>query len=343
MRHTFSRDIRTKSFLLPVVVMLALSLILYLRVWHSELRNNLVRVSLLHNPVEDAYPYTLDIASQVPSVARMVGRLHLRAERPDVALYWLQRATSGMQAPLAYFDLCAYYWESHREQQALTACRAGHVPAQYWRSEGARAEVAHDPDTAMRAYKMAITLDPDLIDARLRLADLWEKQQRPYEVIRLLEQWVNHPKFSPGQYRLLSSAYGKLGQSDRAVRVLLEGSRRFPDSAVIQLFIAYAYSDRGEIDLAAPWYDLYLQQQPNTVYVLGQRARIAEAQKDWDLAASLYERAAALSPSDTGLWLGLGRSREAAGQTVAAVAAYERVLQLDPGNEYARKRIQALR
>ncbi len=311
MERTSSRDTRTRSSLI-LVVALALLFNLCLPGLYSELRNNLVRVSLLHSPVGEASPDVLDIASQVPSVARMVGRLHLRAERPDVALYWLQRATSGTQAPLAYFDLCVYYWESHREQEALTACQAGHVPAQYWRSQGGRAEVAHDPDTAMRAYKMAVTLDPDLIDARLRLADLWEKQQRPDEVIRLLEPWLDDPRSSPLLFRLLGSAYGKLGQSDRAVSVLLEGNRRFPDSSVIQLFIAYAYSDRGEGDLAAPWYDLYLQQEPRTVYVLHQRARIAEAQKDWDLAASLYERAAALSPSETGLWLGLGRSREAA-------------------------------
>ena len=280
-----------------------------------------------------------------PNLARLIGHAYLEAGHTDVAVALLTHATSGSQAPLAYFDLCTQAWDAGRTEDAFAHCKAGGISAQVWIDRAVQFVASGNQEEAIRAYRFAVDLEPEWHLPRQRLAGLLQEQARYDDIIQLLESWIErYPDASPDPYHQLGNAYWKLGQSGRALQFLLEGNRRFPNETTIYLFLAYVYDDTGDLDAAAQWYDRILEKNPNShTYILVKRGKIAETLKDPETAIDLYRRATERAPDSLDAWLGLARSFEMAGLLGEAINAYERVLELNPNNEFSRDHLEQLR
>jgi len=282
--------------------------------------------------------------AHIQNVKRLIGHLYFLHGDSDRAKIWLEESTSGPQALLANADLCLLLWDSGRFHEAVEACEAGKVPAQYWLARGARATNANQDEMAIRAYQMAVELEPDEVNIRMQLVILLGNSGRYDKVIQLLgPRLETHPNEAPEPYRELGRAYWILGQNDLALNVLLRGNRYFPDDFSIYSFLGRVYEELGDLKSATYWYDRSLEQQPNQIYDLIHSASIAEMQLDWEKALQFYDRVVTLDPIKAEAWIGLGRASEAIGFTDLAISAYERVLELRGKNWFAEQRLEELR
>ncbi len=334
---------QSKSYIPVALLSLALVFGMFLSGTHQTFANNLWRVSFWKQ-IRAAPVMHLASIPDNPNLARMVGHAYLEAGHTDVAVALLTHATSGSQAPLAYFDLCTQAWDAGRTEEALADCKAGGIPAQVWIDRGVQFVASGNQDEAIRAYRFAVDLEPEWHLPHQRLADLLKKQARYDEIIQLLEPWIQrHPDASPDPYHQLGNAYWKLGQSGRALQFLLEGNRRFPDAPAIHLFFAYIFEDTGDLDSAAKWYDSYLEQNPRShITIFLKRAKIAEILNDPETAIELYRQAIAIDPENINAWIGLGRSAKAIRNNTLAKQAFSQALALDPNNKEANQELNTL-
>jgi tetratricopeptide (TPR) repeat protein len=72
-------------------------------------------------------------------------------------------------------------------------------------------------------------------------------------------------------------------------------------------------------------------------------AWMAETKGDFKLASVELEQAIKISPTHAGLWAHLGRVDERKGDVGGAVAAYNRALNVDPGQFEAKRRLEVIK
>jgi tetratricopeptide (TPR) repeat protein len=207
--------------------------------WFSPvLKHNLLRISLLHSPNVPSAEMITEAAKK-PDLARLVGRLLVEAGMPEDALYWLKLGTSGRTASLAYLDICVLHWQAGKFDQALEACGAGKVPAEYWIMYGQELEADGQVyPQAVKSYMMAILVDPNVPGGSGHL-ELLRKRLTPDEWISLLQPFVlAYPQTASQIYRFLGEAYLNAGQKERAIQVVSDGLRFFPDAPELLKFLA---------------------------------------------------------------------------------------------------------
>jgi tetratricopeptide (TPR) repeat protein len=188
---------------------------------------------------------------------------------------------------------------------------------------------ATDPRIRTAQGSLALrTGDPATADALLSAArPLWGKRS-PSAV------WFH--------YAALAAALS--GDAARAVALLEEGVEAHPHSAALLNNLAAACERRGGFEVAATWAERALFEEPT----------LAQAQKNvgdahyragrYDEAFEALQRAVKLLPTASAdAHLKLGNIRMRRGDRAAAIATWERALELDPGNAIARANLDAVR
>jgi tetratricopeptide (TPR) repeat protein len=102
-----------------------------------------------------------------------------------------------------------------------------------------------------------------------------------------------------------------------------------------------AYRTLGEDDKARGSYDQALRLNPNQSNAYLGLGQLLEKQNQLDDAIRNYSKSVELLPTDTGFLL-LGHALEIAGRRTEALAAYQTVLKLSPGNPQAQHAVDAL-
>lgn len=118
-------------------------------------------------------------------------------------------------------------------------------------------------------------------------------------------------------------ARSALGDDRAALEAFAQAQRADPRSLDVQHYLAMHHLTHGRFELAAPLFEEVLRGQPEKHAALRGLAEIREREGRLPEAALLYERAAN-SARDPGLdWAALGRLRMGAGETAAAIRAFE--------------------
>jgi tetratricopeptide (TPR) repeat protein len=316
----------------------------------ATLQENIWAIGLL-KATQDKSPLTLPNSNlaQKSQNAYLIGQALFSSGQAQAALPWLEASlTIDSRAGLSYLDLCIYAWQQGQLDTALQHCRAGHIPAEYWQQQGIFYERISNFDAALAAYWLAILLDPQH-DLRVeeQFASLGKKYSRdPYHFIELVEPWLSEfPEASAQPYRLVGEYYWQVGNPGSAFQVLQDGYAHFPTSPDLLYHLAYYTYDHGRGDLrqAAIWFDLCIQQKPDYLLAISQRAAIAMKLQDWPAALEFYKRAVMLDSNQVDLWLDLGRSYQMLGNSEQAAFAYEKALFLDPFNIFAQEQLGQLR
>ncbi len=122
-------------------------------------------------------------------------------------------------------------------------------------------------------------------------------------------------------------AAGQLQAADQVYRRFLQSH---PGLADAWLGLALLTRDSGARDAALPFLAKAVALAPADADAHVHYARALLEREDFDSAAVHLRAACALRPGDAVAWEGLGIAEQAAGNVVAAVAAYRRALELDP-------------
>jgi tetratricopeptide (TPR) repeat protein len=164
---------------------------------------------------------------------------------------------------------------------------------------------------------------------------------------RLANQYLQLLQREPSYGKVLDllwDLYEKKAQTPLLLDYLKGASESGPE--VAKLIYAHLLRKSGDVDAARPFYDQVLEADPANLPAMKALAEIADQQKRWAKALSLYTRLVELVPATDPDGLAM-RLRKAAihrlqGQTEMAVADWKALLVAQPGNVPLRSEIVGL-
>lgn len=279
------------------------------------------------------------IARGRPAQARdLFDALVERTPEDPQAHYWLARVLIATRE-----------FEAGIESLARSVSLAGEPLASRLKLELGKAyEFTGDPANAERVFGeiAAEAREADVVaDARrrgdrLRATRLAEED--PGAALALYDELV---AAAPDDLRLAEAradVLEALGRHDEADRVYLDLLRREPDDISLHMRVAATWDERGEGERARPLYTRVLALDPPSEVArvaldgLGLGAGVERLQQgDAEEALAIFRSILEVVDDAAPVVLAAGLAERQLGQLDAAEASFERVLQLEPGNDVA--------
>jgi tetratricopeptide (TPR) repeat protein len=167
------------------------------------------------------------------------------------------------------------------------------------------------------------------------------RSQQPQAAVSLLQQGLMQFPRSATMHFELGNAFSDCHQFQDAIneyQIALKTDPPFPEAL---LNIAYAYCNGGQNALAIPWFQRFLNENPNSPRVPEVQSQMLMAQAA-DLSSShrydakkLLEQAIAINPNDTRVHFKMARIKDELGDTQGAINEYEQVLAIQPNHSAA--------
>lgn len=287
-----------------------------------------------------------DLASAVPAFRKIVDR------EPGIEDAWeyLALAQLGLGRPneASATYLAALEHVPHSKRLAL---RAATLFLQMGRlddaSVHARRAIPYDPaaahallaqvamarghlDAAEIEARAALSVAGDRRpEARLIMADILIARGEPRQAADLLSRALDEGIKTDSVYSKLAMTYLRIGESDRAQRVLegFEGS----DDPGIMLAIAKVAMSRRQWDEARAWAERALIAAPNDAVVKLNLGIIAMAEGKLAEAEAHLQESVAANPNSFDAWNALASVLAQQGDTEGAIAAWQRARAINPG------------
>ncbi len=143
--------------------------------------------------------------------------------------------------------------------------------------------------------------------------------------------------------RSLAFALASKGEFDLAEDTYKDSLAADPDDPYAHADFAYLLSDKGEPNQAFSQLAQAVKLAPQAAALHVDLAWMAETKGDFKLASDELQKAIKLSPTHAGLWAHLGRVDERKGDVDGAIAAYNRALNVDPGQFEAKRRLEVIK
>lgn len=203
------------------------------------------------------------------------------------------------------------------------------------------------PDSAEVAYRQAVELDPNLVDARVRLAELYEVSGRPELAIPHAESASKLDPTNPRALMATAVAYQQLNDVARAraaYEATLAINPKYPGAANN---LAYLLSEQpGQEELAFRLASSAQQISPDDPHVLDTLGWILYKRGDYQRAVTVLKQSASKLPESPGVQYHLGMAAEKMGDTTTARAALTKAVGASSefaGKEEARKALARLK
>ena len=258
---------------------------------------------------------------------------------PAQAETWLQAGVTDSSRMLTYLDLCLWYWDQGRKEEAVTACREGQGTAIYWLREGITAQIENHQAEAIDYFIMATQVEPESAEAWYRLAVVLQLEQRNGEAVVAFQEAVN---LGYPAYDSLGAIYLQQGRLEEARQVLLEGIAVYPEAQYTYLYLAQVAEADEKWAEADDWYRQLTEVAPDYGPGYVGRGRIAVRLGQYEQAVTYFQQAVQVEPSRVGFWLELGNVAVQAHEIQVAISAYQEVLILQPENQQARAELEIL-
>ena len=210
------------------------------------------------------------------------------------------------------------------------------------------------PDAALKSYKQALAIEPKLVMAQLGLAAAATQTGEFDAALVSLKAAIQiEPQNAEALWALAQLYDQSLGSGERAAVVYRQFARLFPgDPRVLKAQERLAALEPSPVrprsrtaDAAAstpaavtagaghPVLNIKTGglRNPHAAAQAYNRARIYQAQQDWDSAIVFYQRAVENDPGMVNAFFNLGVVFSAKGDAAAAREAYERAIRIQPG------------
>ncbi len=203
------------------------------------------------------------------------------------------------------------------------------------------------PDSAELAYRQAVELDPNLVDARIRLAELYEASGRPELALPHAESAAKLDPSNPRALMAAGVAYQQLNDVPRAraaYEATLAISAKYPGA---ENNLAYLLSEQpGQEESAFRLASSAAQDAPDDPHVMDTLGWILYKRGDYQRALTTLKQSAARLPESPGVQYHLGMAAQKMGDTTVARAALTKAVSASSdfaGKEEARKALAQLK
>jgi tetratricopeptide (TPR) repeat protein len=202
------------------------------------------------------------------------------------------------------------------------------------------ARAGDDPEAniarAIDEYRAALTNDPLDEEACRSLAELYYHTGRMNEGSQVLEQLATRRPLDGGMSLLLGKIYVRLGQYEQAESLLAKVVAGSPLSLEATDALAALYEYEKKYDRAIALYTALLETGGANAYLHDRIGSLQIQAERFDAAIRSLEKGQAVDPTDTRGLLALAQAYEGAGRQKDAAAAYDRIIEREPGNLEAR-------
>ena len=184
-------------------------------------------------------------------------------------------------------------------------------------------------ESAITAYRRAVSLDPRLATAHKRLAQTLIAAGRGHEVDAAFEGFLDHDR--DAALVAAGAEHWRNERYDDAESTLLSALQKNPENIDAMRFLALVYYDQDKKLLDA---EALLRRAigiaPDFHQALGNLGRILVDNGKLVEAVEIYGRLVGLKPDDGDAWAGYGRTLGQAGRVEEAEEAYRKSLAIDP-------------
>lgn len=204
--------------------------------------------------------------------------------------------------------------------------------------------IADRTDPRVRFHlEEALRQQPDYVLAHINLGLLLIRLGEPESGLAHCRRAVAiRPDWAQARY-WLSHAYNRVGKTDEAVREAQDAARRAPANQGYQLWAAQLLQRQSRHPESLP-YLIRLEAADETYQdILFLKGFALQMTGDRDAAKRTYQRFLARRPDHYQAHFNLGYAQMEEGDCAAAVAHFERVLELNPGYDAARQLLGACR
>jgi tetratricopeptide (TPR) repeat protein len=207
----------------------------------------------------------------------LLGRLYrlnndlLKAENEFKTAVQLQPGSEEAVTMLAY--LYNDEGDTKRATQVLTAVGESDRTAKLYSALGYTYEQQHDYPKAIDAYRNAVKLDPDNLEARRGLAQNLLNDNQSDAALDQFKAIVDADPHDAPSYLRIAELYRRTGNFDKAIEALKKAETEVQDSLEVPYNMAVIYQAQGKYDEAASTLQALLKktEKPDSKYTPGER------------------------------------------------------------------------
>jgi lipopolysaccharide biosynthesis regulator YciM len=207
--------------------------------------------------------------------------------------------------------------------------------------------VANQIDIAIEELSQAARVDADAVEIHLILGNIYRERGQVARAIQVHQALLQRPKLTRTEHAYILLCLGldfkRGGFVDRALEAFNEVLRLDPRNQYALLYLQKLHEEQHQwddayrirrqlVDLSGP--DTHARNQSILAFLENERGLAATKAGDLAEAARRFDAAIDLDPTTTPAYLNLGDVRLKEGDRAAAMAAWERLLQLSPDRAY---------
>jgi lipopolysaccharide biosynthesis regulator YciM len=203
--------------------------------------------------------------------------------------------------------------------------------------------ISSQTDLAIEELSKAAAAHADASEVHIVLGNLYREKGQVGRAIQVHQQLLQHPRLTRLEQSsvllCLGLDYKQGGFVDRAIEAFNEVLRLDPANAQALANLEKLFEDQHQWQAAYDIRSRMLQAAPDgsrarhrrvLAFLENELGREANAREDHDEAARRFQAAVELDPAVVPAWLNLGDVRLQRGNLVAAVAAWERLIEVAP-------------
>ncbi len=197
---------------------------------------------------------------------------------------------------------------------------------------GVRLHGEGDIKGAEAAYRSALDMDPDHVNATYLLGLVASQTQRPALARDCLQQYLRQQPSDMQALSILALAYFDLADFDHAEKLLVRAIAGGMDTSAVHFNLGKVRQANGDASAAVAAFDEAIRRDPGYIDAFIARAQALRAMESFDQAAATLEHAILLAPYLAELHFQYANVMHDLHDFDAAIDAYEAALALEPGH-----------
>jgi tetratricopeptide (TPR) repeat protein len=303
-----------------------------------------------------------------------LGRVYRAQQRYDEAIKAIEQSRKAQDSEEAWVVLSMVYFETKDFSTAVSfmekALERAPDNAMHHFRLGRIRETAGDLERAIESFKMAMSQNPDLVEARIHLGLALKKLRRYDEALEVLEEAVKDLRKIDANVSMLQTALGEVyeamamldyaghsfklavknnkkncdaiaglgrvlrgqGRLEEALELLADGAKRMPDRPALLLELGLAYKDFRLETQATETLTKAVELDEDLTAAYRPLIELLDKGGPSEPLFKALKAAAAAMPDDLEIQLRSGRAGYRTKKYDIAIAAYRRALEIEPAN-----------